>query len=205
MVSNTTRIRQHEVLYCFSHFFSLHSHQYSKPWNISWWYQVTASDPSEQGSSQLAQEPAGAHLNGGTKKRMRSSEETSKDHSLHRNCLLPQYHWGCTCAALPLVAWPSLLPLLKTNVTPFLHRLSIPFRSFKDLNPQRLAFLARTKPVMTRQERAAVQPAQVCSSEALGLPQPSCKTPCKKTNWIKLKWDYVRSGLQGLLILTFPQ
>lgn len=46
-----------------------------------------------------------------------------------------------------------------------------------------------------------MQPAQVCSSEALSHPT-LVVIPPTKTNWIKLRSGGVRAELQGLLILT---
>jgi len=75
------------------------------------------------------------------------------------------------------------------------------FSSFKDLNLQHLLSQDQASCDAIRQECATVQPAQVCSSKAA---HPTIKLPAK-TNWIKLRSDYMTVGLQGLFTLSFLQ
>lgn len=113
---------------------------------------------------------------------------TGTTHSLSA---LEVIHTCCSASNCPLLASSSAEDWCKAlspqDIYPFLVNLKIITYN---------TTLARTRPVVMQQGRSVLQYSQPRSA-LLRLPIPAIKLPAK-TNWIMLRSDYVRAGLQGL-------
>lgn len=92
-------------------------------------------------------------------------------------------------------------PQLKTDARPLLSGYPSVFSSFRDLSLHHALGQDQASCDATRQ--SALQHGQPRFT-LLKLPIPAIKLPAK-TNWIKLRSDYVRAGLQGLFAPAFLQ